>query len=290
MPDWLALRNSLRQRGLILQPREPIPVGGGDISAAWRLDADSGPLFMKTSRADGSAMFAAEAEGLKALQEANAIRVPRVLAEGVSGTDGYLVLEWLDIQPPTERSERRLGELLAAQHRVCHSSHGWHRDNTIGSTPQVNVRTSEWSDFFLQHRLKFQLALAAARDPAGELAKMTADICSAARALLDDHRPSASLLHGDLWAGNHAALGNGEPVIFDPAVYFGDRETDLAMTRLFGGFAESFYSAYNAAWPLADGHERRIALYQLYHVLNHVNLFGASYLARALSLVRSFAH
>lgn len=289
MPDWSQLRESLHQQGLVVAASEPVAVSGGDISAAWRLDSAQGPLFLKTSRADDAANFAAEAEGLNALRTADAIRVPEVWAVGVSGNSSYLALEWLDLKASTDHSERQLGERLALQHRVTQEACGWHIDNTIGLTTQVNSLTSEWCEFFVRHRIGFQLQLARARGVAGELAEMRDDILGAARALLVGYQPKPSLLHGDLWAGNHAALGSGEPVVFDPAVYFGDRETDIAMTQLFGGFSESFYSGYNAAWPLDAGHEQRADLYHLYHVLNHVNIFGSGYLGRALALARSIA-
>lgn len=286
MADWSALRRALGETGQTVHPVAPVPVGGGDTSAAWRIESDRGPLFIKTAKAASVDLFAAEAEGLKALRAADAVRVPRVLAEGVSGGDSFLLLEWLDIVAASPRSERRLGEQLALQHRVQHKTHGWHRDNTIGASVQVNRQATIWSEFFVQHRLNFQLELAIARGFDQELRGITRDLSSAASSLLAGHEPPPSLLHGDLWAGNHAAIGDDEPVVFDPAVYFGDRETDLAMTRLFGGFSEQFYSAYEAAWPLPEGHERRTALYQLYHVLNHVNIFGRSYLGRALAIIK----
>lgn len=288
MPDWSALIETLRAVGIVLSAARPQPVGGGDVSAAWRITTDRGPVFLKTGPAAGESMFAAEAAGLEALRLAQAVRVPGVLAQGSTGSDSFLVLEWLNCESPGPDSERRLGQKLALQHRVLADAHGWVRDNTIGATLQTNCQETDWTEFYLRRRLRFQLELAAGNGFARELETLGSEAMAATPKLLAGHRPAPSLLHGDLWAGNHARVA-GEPVIFDPAVYFGDRETDLAMTRLFGGFSHEFYTAYCEAWPLPPGHESRLGLYQLYHVLNHLNLFGTAYLARARSLLASVA-
>ncbi len=287
MPNWQRLRASLLDAGLDLtEPIRPRAVGGGDINAAWRVETDSGRVFLKTGSADALEMFAAEAEGLETLSGANAVRVPAVLAYGACGADSFLALEWIDFEGHGAAStDRLLGVKLAAQHRVFADAHGWHRDNTIGSTPQINTWTDDWTAFYREHRLRFQLELAKDRGYRGALEALGDELEERLPALIGEHEPEPSLLHGDLWGGNHASAG-GEPVIFDPAVYYGDRETDLAMTRLFGGFSHAFYEAYELAWPLREGHERRLGLYQLYHVLNHLNLFGRGYLGRAETLMR----
>jgi fructosamine-3-kinase len=233
-------------------------------------------------------MFDAEADGLRELHRANAVRAPRVLASGETENQSYLLLEWLDLDRRSRASDERLGELLVAQHRCTASRFGWHRDNTIGATPQVNSWCDNWIDFYRKHRLGFQLRLAEQKGYGVELAVEGERLAEKLDRFFVDYSPEPSLLHGDLWAGNYAAVG-GEPVIFDPAVYFGDRETDLAMTRLFGGFGEAFYDAYARRWPLQPGHDKRLELYQLYHVLNHLNLFGTGYLGRALELIRSLS-
>ena len=230
-------------------------------------------------------MFFAEAEGLSELGSANAVRVPGVLAANVDGDTAFIALEWLDIERATRVSERLLGEQLAAMHRVVKDRFGWHRDNTIGLTPQRNPWSDDWVAFFREQRLGYQLELAAANGFGGELKEMGARLKKRLPVYFDAYEPVASLLHGDLWGGNWACC-EGAPVIFDPAVYYGDRETDLAMTRLFGGFGAGFYKSYEASWPLEPGHRDRLHLYQLYHVLNHLNLFGSAYLGRALALMR----
>jgi len=230
-------------------------------------------------------MFSAEAEGLSELASAKAVRVPEVLAMGADEDVAFLALEWLPIERAGRQCERLLGEQLAGLHRTIHNRFGWHRDNTIGLTLQRNPWSADWIEFFREHRLGFQLSLAAQKGFTGELQEQGARLIERLPAFFDDYEPEASLLHGDLWGGNWASCG-GVPVIFDPAVYYGDRETDLAMTRLFGGFGRAFYEAYESAWPLHHGNRKRNDLYQLYHVLNHLNLFGGGYLSRALQLMK----
>ena len=174
---------------------------------------------------------------------------------------------------------------LAQLHRTTAEAYGWHRDNTIGTTPQDNARTEDWAAFFRDRRIAPQLALAARNGHGGRLQRAGERLLAAMPLLLAGHAPVASLLHGDLWSGNAARLASGEPVIFDPAVYFGDRETDLAMTELFGGFPAAFHAAYRAAWPIDAGYPVRRTLYNLYHVLNHLNLFGGGYGAQAEAMI-----
>ncbi len=235
-------------------------------------------------------MLEAEADGLRELARANAIRIPRVLGVGVEASAAWLALEWIEYSAATASTESFLGEQLALQHRVTADSYGWRRDNTIGSTPQPNCWDGDWIRFLREHRLRHQLDLACAKGYAGPLQERGERLLECLAAFFPGPRPVASLLHGDLWGGNWAADVHGAPVVFDPAVYFGDREADIAMTRLFGGFGADFYAAYQAAWPLEAGATERADLYNLYHVLNHLSLFGAGYLAQAQRLIdRSLA-
>ena len=242
--------------------------------------------FRKTGPASSADRFAAEAEGLVELAKPGVIRVPEVLGHGIEGDQAFIEIEWLELSPPPPRVQSRFGEQLAELHQTTASRFGWHRDNTIGLTPQHNDRTDDWVSFFRDHRLGFQLQLAAENGYTGQLQEQGAQLLKRLPLFFANHDPAPSLLHGDLWGGNWGSC-DGEPVIFDPAVYFGDRETDLAMTRLFGGFGREFYAAYEAAAPLAPGHRERCDLYQLYHVLNHLNLFGSAYLGRAQDLIRN---
>ncbi len=284
MPDWEPIRAALHNAGVDVEGAEPRPVAGGDISAAWRLDGAAGSVFLKTGPASSYEMFAAEAEGLSELAQANAVRVPAVIALGEHRDSAFVALEWLRFESVDRASERRLGEQLAALHRTTKPRYGWHRDNTIGLTPQNNAWSDSWVDFFREHRLGYQLELAVGNGFTGALQTEGARLLKRLPVFFEHYTPVASLLHGDLWGGNWASC-DGQPVIFDPAVYYGDRETDLAMTRLFGGFGKAFYDAYESSWPLQPGHRQRSDLYQLYHVLNHLNLFGSGYLGRALALI-----
>jgi fructosamine-3-kinase len=233
-------------------------------------------------------MFAAEAAGLEELRAANAVRIPQVREVGVNVTHAWLHLEWLQLSTrASAAAEAALGEKLALQHRYAAARFGWHQDNTIGRTPQLNGWSESWVTFFRERRLRYQLDLAARNGYSGRLQQRAALLLERIDAFFTDYRPIPSLLHGDLWGGNWGADDAGEPVIFDPAVYYGDREADLAMTRLFGGFGPDFYNAYTTAWPLDAGARTRRDLYNLYHVLNHVNLFGGGYLPQAHALIEN---
>jgi fructosamine-3-kinase len=226
--------------------------------------------FAKT--ATPGARLDAEADGLAALRATKTVRVPSI--HGLD--DRGLALEWLDLRPLDARSGAALGTALAALHRVRQSRFGWHRDNFIGATPQANTPSNSWLVFFREQRLLPQLARAERNGYRVDGTRVVESL----EVLLGEHEPSPSLLHGDLWGGNAGALPDGTPVIFDPAVYVGDREADIAMSELFGGFPPTFYAAYRDAWPLDDGYGLRRELYNLYHLLNHLNLFGGEYLAR----------
>jgi fructosamine-3-kinase len=275
VPDWAAITAELGLAG-----KTPHPVSGGDISAAWRV----GNVFLKTGPETSYDMFDAEAEGLTELAAPGVIKVPQVVACGTQGTTAFLATEWLEFDRPTRDAEVKLGEQLAALHQSTRGRFGWHRDNTIGLTPQHNAWSEDWVSFLREQRLGFQLQLAAENGFTGSLQVQGARLLKRLPVFFERYTPHAALLHGDLWGGNWACC-DGAPVIFDPAVYFGDPESDLAMTRLFGGFGTAFYEAYQRKAPLAPGHHERCDLYQLYHVLNHLNLFGSAYLGRAQELI-----
>ena len=271
--------------GGTFEPHPSVRVHGGCINDSFRWESSNGPLFVKVAGLSQLPMLAAEAEGLRDLDAANAVRVPTVLDTGTVENGSFLALEWIELCPASGEEQARLGTQLARQHRLLETRFGWSRNNTIGSTEQVNAWSDDWHTFFREHRLRFQLTLAERNGHAGRLQESGHRLLERLDDLLGNHRPAPSLLHGDLWSGNAAADPSGAPVIFDPAVYFGDRETDLAMTRLFGGFSREFYAAYDAAWPLPAAASERVDLYNLYHVLNHLNLFGTGYLSQAQGLV-----
>jgi protein-ribulosamine 3-kinase len=279
-------RELTRLTGSACSSRPECRVGGGSISECYRWHSRAGALFVKLgAAAGGGAGLAAEAAGLTELACTRTVRVPRVLAAGHTPTAAFLALEWLEPGARTSQSEQRLGEALAALHAVTAPRYGWSRDNTIGSTPQVNAWTQDWVDFFRERRLRPQLERALSGGYAPLLAAPGERLIESLPRLLAGHQPAASLLHGDLWGGNWFASKDGEPAVFDVAVYYGDAETDLAMTRLFGGFGPAFYRAYEALRPSSAGAAQRAELYNLYHVLNHANLFGGGYAAQARAMI-----
>jgi len=258
---------------------------GGDINQAVLIRSGNTEWFLKYHRNASMDMFAAEAQALDEISRQGCIRVPSPIAYGSDGETTWLVLEYLEM---TSRGPSALlGEQLAALHGVTADHHGWTRDNFIGSTPQFNSCNGGWAEFWRDCRLKPQFEMAKNNVYGGRLAGPGEHLLAAVDQLLDGHRPAASLLHGDLWAGNKAFTPSGEPVIFDPAAYYGDRETDIAMTELFGGFGAEFYSAYEAHSPLPDGYQLRRDLYNLYHMLNHFNLFGGGYLSRCEHIINN---
>lgn len=281
MTDWRAIGDSIsREINAVFTVKQVRTVGGGCINTAAVLEDGRERYFVKLNSPDRADMFAAEREGLQALAAAQAVRVPRPITCGRTQDAAFLVLEHLDLGPTSPPAEAHLGEQVAALHRVTQGHFGWHRANTLGTTTQTNLPDADWVAFFGSRRLEFQLDLAARNGHPG-LATKGAALVDNLGAFFSDYQPPPSLLHGDLWSGNHGATAAGEPVVFDPAVYYGDREADIAMTELFGGFSARFYHAYKAAWPLDPGYATRKTLYNLYHVLNHLNLFGGSYRAQA---------
>jgi len=263
--------------------RQQGAVGGGCINQAQRIRYGDAEYFVKLNSAGQTEMFAAEFEGLEALRQCTALRIPAPVCQGEDGQSAYLVMENLDLGGHGDPGA--LGEGLATMHHITQAQYGWHRDNTIGSTPQINTLSDDWVTFYREQRLQFQLELAVRHGAGSRLLSQGEQLLADFHVLFDDYSPEASLLHGDLWSGNYAYTTSGEPAIFDPAVYYGDREADLAMTELFGGFGRDFYAAYNNAWPLDPGYRVRKTLYNLYHILNHFNLFGGGYAGQAQGMI-----
>ncbi|HVE48845.1 MAG TPA: fructosamine kinase family protein [Casimicrobiaceae bacterium] len=260
---------------------------GGDAHVSrWRVDDGSTRYFVKVGAIDKTDALDAEAEALRTIADTSTIRVPRVVLFEATANRAVLVLEWLDLGG--EGRDGALGRVLAKLHDVTATRFGWHRDNAIGANPQFNAWADDWAAFFRDRRLRPQLELAG-RNGYAPIVSNGAALLAAVPRILEGHRPAASLLHGDLWSGNAGALIDGTPVIFDPSSYYGDAETDVAMSELFGGFTPAFYAEYRKARPFAFGHEKRRTLYNLYHVLNHLNLFGASYLTQAQRMVSQLA-
>lgn len=260
---------------------DPQPVYGGCINRTHIVHDGAQRFFVKTNQSMYESMFAAEAEGLLEIKKTGLVKVPEPICWGTADVTAYLVLEHVEFGEGGKHAGAIFGRQLAHLHRVTAPRFGWHRDNTIGLTRQPNPYEDHWVVFWQEHRLgvQFQLALRNSL-PSSLLAKLK-QLLEEVPTLLAGHHPQPALLHGDLWGGNFAADTAGQPVIFDPAVYYGDRETDLAMTELFGGFGPQFYQAYKSAYPLAAGYDVRKTLYNLYHVLNHANLFGGGYASQA---------
>lgn len=259
-------------------------IGGGDINAAYRLQSDDADWFIKTNRASLAAMFAAEAAGLQELATLKQVRVPKVIDHGQCDGQAYLVLEYIELSG-LRGSAGIFGEQLARIHRQKQPYFGWPIDNTIGSTPQYNDRHDDWISFWQQQRLGKQLEFAADNGYSGSLLCKGEKLLEKIPAFFSDYRPHPSLLHGDLWGGNASADREGNPVMYDPACYYGDREADIAMTELFGGFGSDFYAAYQNEYPLDAGYKIRKTLYNLYHIINHLNLFGSGYRQQAENML-----
>ena len=286
MTGWKDIQSAIRNAAHSgFEIAHATPVGGGCINEAYRLEGRDGTcFFVKLNDARHMAMFGAEAEGLEAIAQSHTVHVPQPIAHGSSGRQGYLVLEYLELG--ARGNARQLGEQLAAMHRRTAENFGFTHDNFIGSTPQPNGWASDWIEFLRTQRFGFQLKLAKQNDHGGKLQDLGAALLEKLPVFFDGYTPQPSLLHGDLWGGNHAFLADGTPAIFDPAAYYGDREADIAMTELFGGYAGDFYAAYRATWPLDDGYAIRRELYNLYHILNHANLFGSGYARQAESMMQ----
>lgn len=281
MSAWQAIAGAIREHtGSSFSPTPPTTLAGGCISDAFQLSDGTQRWFVKTNHGSRLAMFEAEAAGLNLLADSATLKVPRALCAGMTDGIAYIVIEHLELGHGSRSGWRLAGEQLAALHRHTAERFGWDRSNTIGATPQHNDWDQDWARFWRDRRLGFQLEEAARNGHTGRLQSLGEQLMARFAVLLD-HDPVPSLLHGDLWGGNLAFTQEGLPTIYDPATYYGDREAEIAMTELFGGFSADFYASYRAAWPLDDAYPVRKTLYNLYHVLNHLNLFGGGYGSQA---------
>lgn len=289
---WDIIAEQITQAtGEKFQIRDRHSVSGGCINQGYRISDQSRTYFVKLNQASEIAMFEAEALGVKQIAQTQTIRAPQPICWGTEANTAYLILEWLDLGGKSNNvAWEEMGRKLACLHQWTppqnepgHDQFGWDINNTIGSTPQMNPWVKNWSEFWQQHRIGYQLKLARRR---GGTFEQSEQLLEKIPEILADHHPKPSLVHGDLWGGNASVTVTGEPVIFDPATYFGDREVDLAMTELFGGFPSVFYQGYYDVYPIDGGYERRKVLYNLYHILNHFNLFGGGYGSQANQMIR----
>lgn len=279
---WDAIGQRLQAAlGRPIQIRDRTAIGGGCIHQASRLTTTRGEeFFVKVNRADQLPVFEAEVLGLRELAKARALRLPEPVCHGIANGHAFVVLEYISMRNPGDHAT--LGRQLAELHRQTSGRFGWNHDNFIGKAPQPNGWMDDWANFYRERRLAVQFDLAARNGARFQGARKLMDRLGV---YFRNYRPVPSLLHGDLWSGNIGFDDAGTPVIFDPAVYYGDRETDIAMTELFGGFGSTFYQAYRDAWLLDPGYATRRPLYKLYHVLNHFNLFGGGYRQQAQAII-----
>ena len=277
---WQSIEQTLSQltgRPQSIQQRQD--VGGGCINQAFCISTGRDQWFIKVNSAHLESMFEAESTALSEIYATRTIKAPQPIAHGISGSHSFLILEYLDTgQSP---NPQQFGQHLAAMHAIEQDYFGWHQDNTIGSTPQINDRDSNWIRFFRDKRLGYQNRLARKNGSPSTLISLVESLQEELDSFFTNYSPTPSLLHGDLWSGNWGADSQGTPIIFDPASYYGDREADLAMMELFGHPGMGFFDAYNEALPTDPGYSTRKVLYNLYHILNHFNLFGGGYAAQA---------
>jgi fructosamine-3-kinase len=262
-------------------------VAGGCINAAYILQSDSISYFVKLNQLHLLPMFKAEFVGLQELAQTKTVKVPQPILYGSTKSHAFIVLEKLSLLTTQNKSQQAMGRQLAHLHQIKYDRFGWSMGNTIGSTQQINTLSNDWLSFWAENRLGSQLSLAKGNGYGGKLIQSAEKLTKSLADFFKDYHPHPSLLHGDLWSGNAAATDLGEAVIYDPACYYGDRETDIAMTELFGGFSTHFYSAYNEVYPLHKDYPIRKTLYNVYHILNHLNLFGSSYQQQAQQMIDS---
>ena len=289
MNYWNSISQHISQSiGNDFQINQTSSVSGGDINSAYKISGLNSQqqtlhFFVKINSIKLSNMFQVEYESLLELSQNKLMQIPTPICFGSSHDKAYLILEYIPIN--THGDSRLMGKALAQMHKITASQYGWINNNFIGSTTQSNQTHSDWLSFWRDERMIPQFEMLYNKGYQSYLSPAADKFLLHLETLLASHNPAASLLHGDLWSGNYAYNESGQPVIFDPALYYGDRETDLAMTELFGGFDESFYTSYNEVWPLEKGYKDRKTLYNLYHILNHANLFGTSYLNQAINML-----
>jgi len=284
MNRWQFIIQHIEQStGQAFAVKQQLSLSGGSINSAYLLSDDKTRYLVKTNSAGQTAMFEAEAQGLQEMASSHTVKVPKPVCFGDDQTQSYIVMEYLDMSGQADQVI--LGEQLAAMHRVTAEQFGWKMDNTIGATAQPNPWTANWLEFWRDQRLGFQLQLAVQNGYGGELQSLGERLLSEMSKLFTNRDISPSMLHGDLWGGNVAGLKDGTPVLYDPAFYYGDREADLAMTYVFGGFAPDFYTSYQNAFPLDEGFAVRKTFYNIYHIINHLNLFGGGYHRQSIHMM-----
>ncbi len=263
------------------------PVTGGCIHNAWKIKLSTGQkLFAKTSSIERFPMLEFEANGLEVLNsyfDQDHLIIPKPIAIQKLEFSAILILPWIDL---VQGDEKKLGQGLAILHQESSKQHprsfGWGTDGFIGSNPQIGGWEKNWGECFVKLRLAPQLEMAKQWNLSLDQKRFKTKLIK----YFEQHNPLPSIVHGDLWKGNTAIHKNGKGIIFDPATWWGDREVDIAMSKLFGGFSQKFYEYYEKTWELPKGHNERIEIYNLYHILNHANLFGGEYKSRAIASIK----
>ncbi|MBL4577307.1 MAG: fructosamine kinase family protein [Flavobacteriales bacterium] len=273
-----------RKYGSALKIERVLPTGGGSINRTVQLQTTEGSFFLKFNDAQlYPRMFELEKRGLEVLRQANEILIPEVIECGEAGEFAFLLLEYIDSGIQRREFWEDFGLSLARLHKCSSTTYGLDHDNYIGSLEQSNAPYKSWSEFFVAERLAPQVRMA---QLSSEIVGMFTKLYEKVDALFPEEQPA--LLHGDLWSGNYMTSADGAAVLIDPAVYYGHREMDIGMTKLFGGFSEGFYAAYNSAYPMEAGWETRVDICNLYPLMVHVNLFGGSYLSQVTSILRKY--
>ncbi len=264
------------------------PISGGDINQAYCFESKGQKYFVKLNTKKYLQMFEAEAQGLSLLAASDCFRVPQVIAYDTFAEHSFLILEYLDLSGTTQIEN--FAKSLAGLHLKRQQAFGLEQDNFIGLTPQRNTFSHSWSEFFAQNRLAYQLDLLRSKGAVSSSLKSVQQLIESIDGFFIDYQPFPSLLHGDLWQGNYGFEPSGRAAIYDPACYYGDHEADLAMIELFGNPGPRFFDSYNKIFPIDGGYQRRKHLYNLYHILNHANLFGGGYLQQASRMADDLLH
>jgi protein-ribulosamine 3-kinase len=262
-------------------------IGGGCIGDSRVVKTDAGnKYFLKSYGTSSGSIIKNEANGLEELAKSNTIHIPQV----IYSDDQFLLLEYIEQSSRVSIFSELFGQRFAKMHKYTSEEFGFYENNFIGATPQINIPKSEkWSTFYWENRLLYQFKLAERNNYSStELHNLFSILENRIESIIEGSEEEPTILHGDLWGGNYIVDEKGEPCLIDPAVYYGHREADLAMTMLFGGFDSKFYNAYDEAYPLKPGWRNRIDIYKLYHVMNHLNLFGASYYSQVISILKKY--
>jgi fructosamine-3-kinase len=263
-------------------------IGGGSINDARKIETTQGTFFAKLNTADRfPGMLEAEADGLEFLRRVSAFKIPKPIATGTTENTQWILMEYIESAPKSNRFWEDFGAQLAKLHRQSAPQFGYDKSNYLGSLPQSNTKMEFWPEFFVKERLQPQLKMAQeSGEASADMSRLFEKLFTRVERYFPKEPPAA--LHGDLWTGNFSTDSGGNATIFDPAVYYGHREMDIAMSRLFGGFDTRFYLAYHEAYPLESDWEERLHIANLYPLLAHLNIFGGSYAGQIVSTLRKY--